>query len=1090
MTIQTETAKKYKIKNCRVNIGTLLDENITKYIESIDINHQLQSESYLLSDISPSTSNLSVINSDGYFNSKALSKLPVKIEATFNNTSYVETFRGYLKKDSVKIKSKTVSLSSESYLQIFKKPITNKEVLENYFIEEIIERAFIETILDGTTYSITNTGIRIPICDLNEYTLWTDVLKLLCEASISVITYENSQFVFKPLYSDSSVSAYNFSTQNIQDLVLTKNNDSVKNSIIIESNYKSIAPKDKLTENVSNVTEIQNESYIIVAGTNNQIITVNKPLYKSVELVDGEYQYKTDTVVYITSDTNYGHKVNVSDINILTGVITLEESLTTGTTVSVTYKYQQLALLAGQQRTYTLELNNDSGATNIQIQCSAHKNVSEYDQGEEVPYSAIVAADKIHLVNTIEQKDNKIKFTLKNNTSQPVTISTLQLKGNPIKSFSPIKAKFKNQTSIDTYGENELTISNNFIVDELQAKEIGNFLYSNLASPVEKVELPSATFIPYLNVCDRVTVSEITTGINYDFLVTNIKHTLQENEWSTTVTAIKWPTSIPDITAEWLVKDQNGNYIPSALFNDKTPTAPNSLLVQYNTNIDTTYNLALSWQYLVDDLNPIDGFEVFVSVGSGTGVYTVSFEDDVHMMISSSARGLVLRNLPLKETIDSTDIYKTFGFAIRTFRNVHSTIDSTEMLYSIMTNFYTNYKILNSFTLYAGSDIESAISGTIEKSTIPIMDKLIKGLEKDKVYDSSLKFEDNRGLSVLYSGIRRVVVGQTGVGLYGLNIRDQNNNVALNADQTGITIGGLSLLNSGLTLEKTYSKYLFGIDGIKIQKKVASVWTDVFYADESGNLNIIGNLASGSIISNTSIVGGTITIGSSNSVFKADPSYGIWLGHSDYSSAPFRVSMGGSLYATNATITGSINCTSLFLNGTSITSGGGSSINGAYLTASSISNDKITSLDVGKLTAGNLTVTMTLTGGTIRTAASGKRLELKDNVLASYNSSNHYHGASIRLSDDQTSYYVAIHNDHTPIGAFGINQEDNDRLWLISWPGKKLKLQSGDDCSLQCPVGKTIYIGYSGATVKFQSGTTVDFTGTTTQGLGTTAVFG
>jgi hypothetical protein len=402
-----------------------------------------------------------------------------------------------------------------------------------------------------------------------------------------------------------------------------------------------------------------------------------------------------------------------------------------------------------------------------------------------------------------------------------------------------------------------------------------------------------------------------------------------------------------------------------------------------------------------------------------------------------------------------------------------------------MTNFYTNYKILNSFTLYAGSDIESAISGTIEKSTIPIMDKLIKGLEKDKVYDSSLKFEDNRGLSVLFNNIRRVTVGQTGIGLYGLNIRDVNNNVALNVDQTGITIGGLSLLNSGLTLEKTYSKYLFGIDGIKIQKKVASIWTDVFYADESGNLNIIGNLASGSIISNTSIVGGTIAIGSGNSVFKVNPSYGAWLGHSDYASAPFRVSMGGSLYATNATITGAINCTALYLNGTSITSGGGSSINGAYLTDSSIGSSKISSLNADKINVGSLTG-FTITGGTIQTASSGKRIKMNGNILGSYNASGNLHGASIMISDDYSSYYLSIHNNNTPLGVFGMNETDPQRLWLMSWSGKKLKIQSGDDMSIEACDGKTIWIGGSGQTVQFQTGTTVNFP----SGQGLVATFG
>ena len=60
--------------------------------------------------------------------------------------------------------------------------------------------------------------------------------------------------------------------------------------------------------------------------------------------------------------------------------------------------------------------------------------------------------------------------------------------------------------------------------------------------------------------------------------------------------------------------------------------------------------------------------------------------------------------------------------------------------------------------------------------------------------------------------------------------------------------------------------------------------------------------------SNLTIEGGTITgvtisIGTGNNVFKVD-SNGVWLGHADYASAPFKVSMAGAAEATNLTVTG------------------------------------------------------------------------------------------------------------------------------------------------------------------------------------------
>jgi hypothetical protein len=74
-----------------------------------------------------------------------------------------------------------------------------------------------------------------------------------------------------------------------------------------------------------------------------------------------------------------------------------------------------------------------------------------------------------------------------------------------------------------------------------------------------------------------------------------------------------------------------------------------------------------------------------------------------------------------------------------------------------------------------------------------------------------------------------------------------------------------------------------------------------------------GGVAGGAILSfngtKLSIVGdgtfsGSLEIGSSNSIFKADPSTGIWLGNATYASAPFSVSTNGVIKANSGTIGG------------------------------------------------------------------------------------------------------------------------------------------------------------------------------------------
>ena len=74
-----------------------------------------------------------------------------------------------------------------------------------------------------------------------------------------------------------------------------------------------------------------------------------------------------------------------------------------------------------------------------------------------------------------------------------------------------------------------------------------------------------------------------------------------------------------------------------------------------------------------------------------------------------------------------------------------------------------------------------------------------------------------------------------------------------------------------------------------------------------GDITGAGGTFSGAL-SGATISGGTITIGSSNSVFKADTN-GIYLGNATFGDAPFRVTTGGALTATNATISGNITAT-------------------------------------------------------------------------------------------------------------------------------------------------------------------------------------
>jgi len=99
----------------------------------------------------------------------------------------------------------------------------------------------------------------------------------------------------------------------------------------------------------------------------------------------------------------------------------------------------------------------------------------------------------------------------------------------------------------------------------------------------------------------------------------------------------------------------------------------------------------------------------------------------------------------------------------------------------------------------------------------------------------------------------------------------------------------------------------------------------------SGTLEGVDGTFSGTI-QGGQFVGGSITIGSGNNVFRAD-TQGIWAGNANFNSAPFRVDMSGQLVANNAQITGTITGSTIqgsFIFGTAITGGSISIGNGQF----------------------------------------------------------------------------------------------------------------------------------------------------------------
>jgi hypothetical protein len=185
------------------------------------------------------------------------------------------------------------------------------------------------------------------------------------------------------------------------------------------------------------------------------------------------------------------------------------------------------------------------------------------------------------------------------------------------------------------------------------------------------------------------------------------------------------------------------------------------------------------------------------------------------------------------------------------------------------------------------------------------------------------KIIDPMGSSV-YGLVADVIVGKM-VASNSLLITNSNNKFRV--DATGATLVDASFT---LTTTDAKSKAILTPSSIKFQGNVGGTWTDQLYYS-NGNLKIKGELVAGSIVSNSTISGGSLNI-NNNCIINSS----------------------GYLTATGATLTGEINATS-----------------------------------------GTITGSLVVSGGAIKTASSGERLELSTNQLKSYNSSNIKNGFCI-----------------------------------------------------------------------------------------------
>ena len=212
------------------------------------------------------------------------------------------------------------------------------------------------------------------------------------------------------------------------------------------------------------------------------------------------------------------------------------------------------------------------------------------------------------------------------------------------------------------------------------------------------------------------------------------------------------------------------------------------------------------------------------------------------------------------------------------------------------------------------------------------------------------------------------------IGFSGLVSFTAANNVTDGANSLSFGVAGATLINgsnisTGIIKSTNFdfggsdtdASGSFMDEGTIFNLNNGSLRSKNFYINQTGDAFFKGTLsaAGGTFAGSLSaaagtftgaLQGGTISIGTGDSIFKADTN-GIYLGNATFASAPFRVTPAGVLTATSATISGNITATSLTLSaGVTVPNASVAGL-GSLATRSSIDSTFVT--DLGALATRN-----------------------------------------------------------------------------------------------------------------------------------------
>jgi hypothetical protein len=531
----------------------------------------------------PSSSNASITlfnettKYSPYKNNQLVRNTKVRILAGFvdnNGTSRVqELFQGVITDIKTSNKNGTVTYTLKDlakFLQKKKNPnhtLSNGKYYEGILFDCTIDDA-VSYLIDyalGTSFNrdIDHFTLKYPCIEFpKDQNIWATLQKL-AEAVGAKMFFEGNTFKFySPMISNHynpEVSQYTFIGDNIFDLNESINEDDIINKWIIESNGKTLQPRQVIVGTPSTNVLTGVDYYKTGDGknaVNGAVITLksqddndtwidslNVPLVDTTTYVD-LYQPDQDAIDNMNSnsiikvwDRINNKQLTIKDIDCKTGKITLVTAITGNYDLQITYQYNTDQIIHGKYRDY--EYSFDKVCRNIEL-----PDIEVHDGFDMVTYSTDNSVNTLYLSNwEVLDGNQRVKFRLTNNvpvrqfvgeTLDTVSIAKMEISGNPLDCVNPLSVKAEDATTLEEF-ENSYTITNDYIIDEEWGKQLTDYYLFRNKDSKSYIDITTKG-IPQLQLLDRVTLVENTSGHNDDFIVIAIKHTPRIDGWKTNAT--------------------------------------------------------------------------------------------------------------------------------------------------------------------------------------------------------------------------------------------------------------------------------------------------------------------------------------------------------------------------------------------------------------------------------------------------------------------------------------------------------------------------------------------------------------------------